>query len=55
MNRWNVNYGKKLKQWSDEALNAGKEIEAKKRLTLYRIASSLHRSWGMAGVARIQF
>ncbi len=23
-------YGKKLKQWSDEAFNAGKEIEAMK-------------------------
>jgi hypothetical protein len=43
MKRWNVNYGKKLKQWSDEAFNAGKEIEAMKRLTLHRIASSLHR------------
>ncbi len=41
MKRWNVNYGKKLKQWSDEAFNAGKEIEAMKRLTLHRIASSL--------------
>ncbi len=39
---WNVNYGKKLKQWSDEAFNAGKEIEAMKHLTLHRIASSLH-------------
>jgi hypothetical protein len=39
----NVNHGKKLMQWSDEALNAGKEIEAMKRLTLHRIASSLHR------------
>jgi hypothetical protein len=28
---------------SDEAFNAGKEIEAMKRLTLHRIASSLHR------------
>ncbi len=34
----NVNYGKKLKQWSDEAFNAGKEIEA---IKLHRIASSL--------------
>jgi hypothetical protein len=34
--------GKKLKQWSNEAFNAGKEIEAMKRLRLYRIASSLH-------------
>jgi hypothetical protein len=42
MKRWNVDYGKKLKQWSDEAFNAGIEIEAKKRLTLHRIASSLH-------------
>ncbi len=39
-----VNYGKKLMQWSDEAFNAGKEIEAMKRLTLHRIASSLHCS-----------
>jgi hypothetical protein len=32
----------KLKQHSDEASNAGKEIEAMKRLTLHRfIASSL--------------
>jgi hypothetical protein len=43
MKRWNVKYGKKLEQWSDEAFNAGKEIEAMKRLTLHRIASSLHR------------
>jgi hypothetical protein len=43
MKRWNVNYGKKLKQWSNEAFNAGKETEAMKRLTLHRIASSLHR------------
>ncbi len=43
MKRWNVKYSKKLKQWSDEAFNAGKEIEAMKRLTLHRIASSLHR------------
>ncbi len=43
MKRWNVNYGKKLKQWSDEAFNAGKETEAMKRLTLHRIASALHR------------
>jgi hypothetical protein len=28
---------------SDEAFNAGKEIEAIKRLTLHRIASLLHR------------
>ncbi len=42
MKRENVNYGKKLKQWSDEAFNASKEIEAMKRLTLHRIASSLH-------------
>jgi hypothetical protein len=41
MKRWNVNYGKKLKQWSDEAFNIGKEIKAMKRLTLHRIASSL--------------
>jgi hypothetical protein len=44
MKRWNVDYGKKLKQWSDEAFNAGIEIEAKKHLTLHRIASSLHCS-----------
>ncbi len=36
-----VDYGKKLKQWSDEAFNVGTEIEAMKRLTLHRIASSL--------------
>jgi hypothetical protein len=42
MKRWNVDYGKKLKQWSDEGFNAGIEIEAMKRLTLHRIASS-HR------------
>jgi hypothetical protein len=35
---------KKLKRCSDEAFNADKEIEAMKRLTLHRIASSLHRS-----------
>ncbi len=43
MKRYNVNYGKKLKQWSNEAFNAGKEIKAMKRLTLHRIASSLLR------------
>jgi hypothetical protein len=43
MKRWNVKYDKKLKQWSDEAFNAGKKSEAMKRLTLHRIASSLHR------------
>jgi hypothetical protein len=32
-----------IKQRSDEAFNAGKEIDAMKRLTLHRIASSLHR------------
>ncbi len=42
MKRWNVNYDKKLKRWSNEAFNAGKRIEAMKRLTLHRIASSLH-------------
>jgi hypothetical protein len=31
------------KNLSDEAFNAGKEIEAMKRLTLHCIASSLHR------------
>ncbi len=52
MKRWTVNYGKKLKQWSDdEAFNAGKEIEAMKRLTLLRIASSLHRF--IASVAQL--
>jgi uncharacterized membrane protein len=41
LKRWNenINYGKKLKQWSNEAFNAGKETEAMKRLTLHRIAS----------------
>jgi hypothetical protein len=43
MKRWNRYYGKKLKQRSNEAFNAGKEIEAMKRLTLHRIASLLHR------------
>ncbi len=43
MKRWNFKYGKKLKQWSDEAFNVGKKSEAMKRLTLHRIASSLHR------------
>jgi hypothetical protein len=38
---WNINYGKKLKQWSNEAFNIGKEIEVMKRLTLDRIVSSL--------------
>ncbi len=33
MKRWNINYGKKLKQWSDQAFNADKDIEAMKRLT----------------------
>ncbi len=42
MKWWNVDYDKKLKQWSDEVCNAGIEIEAMKRLTLHRIASSLH-------------
>ncbi len=32
---------KKLQQWSDEAFNAGKEIEAMKRVTLHCNASSL--------------
>ncbi len=41
MKRWNVNYGKKLKQCSNEAFNAGKEIEAMKRLTLHRITALL--------------
>jgi hypothetical protein len=48
MKRWNVKYGKKLKQWNDEAFNAGKTSEAMKRLTLHAslhrfIASLLHR------------
>ncbi len=42
MKRWNCYYGKKLKQWSDEAFNADKEIEAIKRLMLHHIVSSLH-------------
>jgi hypothetical protein len=42
MKRWNVNYSKRLKQWSNDAFNDGKEIEAMKCLTLHRIASSLH-------------
>jgi hypothetical protein len=33
--------GKNFQQRSDEAFNADKEIEAMKRLTLHRIASSL--------------
>ncbi len=41
MKQWNIKYGKKLKQWSDEVFNAGKEIEAMKRLRLHRIASLL--------------
>ncbi len=36
-------YCKKWKQWSDEVFNAGKEIEAMKRLMLHRIVSLLHR------------
>jgi hypothetical protein len=32
------------KNLSNEAFNAGKEIEAMKHLTLHRIATSLHRS-----------
>jgi hypothetical protein len=43
MKRYNVNNGKKLVRRSGEAFNAGKEIEAMKRLTLHSIASSLHR------------
>ncbi len=45
MKRWNFKYGKKFKQWSDEAFNAGKESEAMKRLTLHRkrFIASLHR------------
>ncbi len=39
--RWNRYCGTKLKQWSNEVFNAGKEIEAMKRLTLHRIASSV--------------
>ncbi len=41
MKRWNFKYGKKLKQWSDEAFNSGKESEGMKRVTLHRIASLL--------------
>ncbi len=41
MKRWNVDYGKKLKQWSDEAFNTGIEIEAMKRLMLHRIITSV--------------
>jgi hypothetical protein len=41
MQRKSVNYGKNLKQWSDEAFNTGKEVEVMKRLTLHCIASSL--------------
>ncbi len=41
MKRYNVSYGKKLKRRSDEAFNAGKDIEEMKRLTLHCIASSL--------------
>jgi hypothetical protein len=36
-----LNYDKNLKQWSDEVLNTGKEIEAMKYLTLHSITSSL--------------
>ncbi len=43
MKQLNINYGKKLKQWSNEAFNAGKEIEAMKHLMLHCIASLLHR------------
>jgi hypothetical protein len=32
-----------VKNLSDEVFNAGKDIEAMKRLTLHRIASLLHR------------
>jgi hypothetical protein len=35
---------KNLSNESDEAFNAGKEIEAMKRLTLHCIASLLHHS-----------
>ncbi len=36
MKRWNRYYGKKFKQWSDEAFIAGKEMEAMNRSTLHR-------------------
>jgi hypothetical protein len=35
------NYGEKIQQRSDEGLNSGREIEAIKRLMLYRSASML--------------
>jgi hypothetical protein len=41
MKRWNINYGKKLIQWSNEAFNAGVETEAMKRLTLHHFIASL--------------
>jgi hypothetical protein len=53
MKRWNVDYGKKLKQWSHEAFNAGIEIEAMKRLTLHRIASSLLLPSFACGLAQL--
>jgi hypothetical protein len=43
MKQKNVNYSKKLEQWSNETFNAGKEIEAMKRLMLHCIASKLYR------------
>jgi hypothetical protein len=54
MKRWNRYYSKKLKQWRDEAFNAGKEIEALKRLTLHWIALSLHRFYCPALTRSIQ-
>jgi hypothetical protein len=41
MKRQNVYYGKILKQQSDEAYNADKEIEAMKHLMLHHIAAAL--------------
>ncbi len=46
MKRWNVTYSKKFKQWSDEAFNTGKEIEANEAFNASSdrfIALSLHR------------
>ncbi len=46
MKQWNINYSKKFKQWSDEAFNAGKEIEANEAFNASSdrfIAFLLHR------------
>jgi hypothetical protein len=40
--QYNNNYGKKLKQRSNEAFKMSKEIEVMKRLTLHRMASLLY-------------